>query len=111
MKILGMTLPLVLLSSCGRKQPENVHWIGDSYSIAAAIKMYRQITGEIPTNEQGLDALSERPENLASDKPWRRLIEKPFSDAWGNPYRYQIITDTVPTQFEIRSYGADGIIS
>ncbi len=107
MKLIGTLLTILLLASCRRQPAENVTWISDSHSLAAAINMYRLTTGEIPTNEQGLAALKERPESLPSEKTWKLVTDHAYADAWGNPYHYHVIPNTDPPQFEIRSFGAD----
>lgn len=112
MRLTGMALILLFLPSCTRTQREKVGWINDSGSLGAAIQQCYILTGEIPSETQGLEALYERPADLADGKPWRQLIEKPrYTDAWGNRYRYKVLAATTPPGFEIRSLGPDGIRS
>lgn len=71
-------------------------------AVVAAIETYSLETGSIPTMEQGLRVLTERPQGRAEPfvKPDQLL------DPWGNEYAY--ITPGAESRYEVISYGADG---
>jgi general secretion pathway protein G len=79
-------------------------------SLKSAIQLYFHTTGEIPSTEQGFQALIERPERLAVDKPWQQILDRSLDDSWGNPYKYRSFGGD-PPKFEIRGLGPDGIYS
>lgn len=83
----------------------------DSENITAAVLSYRIMTGKLPTTEQGLDALMNRPDDLSPEAKWVVLFKEIPTDPWGNEYEYTLLSiDHVPN-FEIRSLGQDGIRS
>jgi general secretion pathway protein G len=79
----------------------------DSFSIA--LESFYIDCGRYPTNEQGLDALWEKPSIQPASDNWSGpyMLRKTPNDPWGNPYEYM-----VPGQnglpYGIRSFGADG---
>ena len=79
-------------------------------SLKSAIQLYFLTTGEIPSTEQGFQALIERPARLAADKPWKQILGRPIVDPWGNPYKYRSFGGD-PPKFEIRGLGPDSILS
>ena len=79
-------------------------------TLKSAIQLYFLTTGEIPSTDQGFDALIERPERLAADKPWKRILDRSYHDPWGNPYKYRSFGGD-PPEFEIRGLGPDGVPS
>jgi len=79
----------------------------DSFSLA--LESYYIDCGRYPTEEQGLQALWQKPviepvsPNWSGPYVYRRIP----SDPWGNPYDYRIPgPDGLP--YGIRSFGADG---
>lgn len=74
-------------------------------SFGTALETYRLDTGEYPSQEQGLNALIERPNNVPNwHGPYLRKRIIP-DDPWGEPYIYRY-----PGEFDdygILSYGAD----
>lgn len=80
----------------------------DIVSIETALKMYKLHNGVFPTTEEGLMALIERPASAKNFKPGGYLDKaKVPKDPWGNPYVY--ISPGTRGDFEIISYGADGV--
>ena len=77
-------------------------------NLEAALKTYKLDNGTYPTTEQGLMSLVEAPANA---KNWRKngYLEKRRlpSDPWGNDYVY--LSPGVHSDFDIISYGADGM--
>ena len=76
-----------------------------------AIGMYRLDVGKFPSGDQGLQALRTQPPDAPANK-WRGpyiAVDVPM-DPWGNPYRYQEITDSEnQPSFEVTSDGPDGV--
>jgi type II secretory pathway pseudopilin PulG len=62
--------------------------------IIAILEQYKTQNGGYPSTAQGLAALS-------------GLGAVPPSDAWGNPFSY--VSPGVYAEFELQSYGADGV--
>ncbi|MBL8746470.1 MAG: type II secretion system major pseudopilin GspG [Phycisphaerae bacterium] len=77
-------------------------------SLGNAVEDFRADVGRIPTEQEGLKALVERPQGVEESK-WskggylgKRTVP---NDAWGNPYIYKI---DPAFEYIIKSLGADG---
>ena len=82
----------------------------DIRAIAAALDLYRLDNFKYPTTDQGLEALVERPVDLAQGAKWRQggyLAKLPI-DPWGNPYQYLIPGQQA--EFDLYSLGADSVL-
>jgi general secretion pathway protein G len=79
----------------------------DSFSLA--LEAYYIDCGRYPTEEQGLQALWQRPVIEPISPGWMGpyVLRRIPNDPWGNPYEYRVPgPDGLP--FGIRSFGADG---
>ena len=78
-------------------------------NFESALQLYKLDNGNLPSTEQGLKALVERPASGPAAPNWKAggYLAKVPVDPWGTPYKY-----TVPSsqgaEFEILSFGADG---
>jgi len=78
-------------------------------NIESALQLYKLDNGNLPSTEQGLKALVERPSSGPAAPHWKAggYLPKVPADPWGFPYKY-----TNPSaqgaEFEIISFGADG---
>lgn len=79
-------------------------------NIESALQLYKLDNGNIPTTEQGLKALVERPASGPAAPNWKAggYLPKVPVDPWGFPYKYTT-PSTQGGEFEIVSFGADGI--
>ena len=74
-------------------------------NLANALELYYIDTGNYPSTEEGLAALSSRPANA---RTWNGPYIKNggvFADAWNTAYQYRSPADDKP--FEIQSIGRD----
>ncbi|SHK40562.1 type II secretion system protein G [Rubritalea squalenifaciens DSM 18772] len=103
--------PLLLLVGCS--EPTGPHDYPNEHALAsfAGIMYYQQLTGEIPTTEQGLQALVERPAELPKNRPWFSMLKEVPTDPWRNPYQYTAFPDEDPPRVVIHCLGRDGIES
>ena len=80
-------------------------------NLSSAIKMYKLDNGVFPTTEQGLESLVVMPQSGAVPKKWKKggyLAKKQVpKDPWGSEYVY--LSPGVHDDFDISSYGADGL--
>ena len=74
-------------------------------AIGKALDIYRLDNGHYPSQEQGLNALVERP---ADDKNWAGpyLAKAVPPDPWGNSYIYKVPGEH--GDYDVISYGKDG---
>ena len=76
--------------------------------LSAAVQSYKQNGGMVPTTEQGLRALVEKPSNLPHPEKWVKLAnENDLLDAWKNPFAYHSPARKGGGEFEIVSAGRD----
>lgn len=75
-------------------------------NLRASLDIYRLENGTYPTEDQGLQALVDRPDS-APDSWNGPYIDKPeaLNDPWGNPYRYTVAGGG--RRIDLFSFGAD----
>lgn len=63
----------------------------DLDSLQSALEQYKNIGGQYPSQEQGLQALLQRPVSQPLPKDWVQAVNNAdaFLDPWGTLYRYQ----------------------
>jgi general secretion pathway protein G len=77
--------------------------------IATALDNFRLDNGRYPNQEEGLQALIEPPESLASwSGPYLKKRKLP-RDAWGLPFVYEVPAKRGGIEFDLYSLGADGV--
>jgi len=107
-----LTIISLLLGLVG---PRVLSYLGDSKvktakmqieSFSSALDLFYLDTGRYPTSSEGLDALAQRPSNVAVwNGPY--LKTRVPNDPWGNAYQYRSSGERTPP-YEIVSFGADG---
>ena len=85
--------------------------IADVQSLTTQLRTYEAQNLFLPTTEQGLRALVEKPATEPVPPRWRQLMEKPPIDPWGMPYQYRNPGKHNPTKFDIFSMGPDRVES
>ncbi|MBD3664936.1 type II secretion system major pseudopilin GspG [Sulfitobacter aestuariivivens] len=81
----------------------------DIAAISSAVNLYRLDNFTYPTTEQGLAALVTQPTTDPAPKNWSAngYMDRVPMDPWGQPYQY--LSPGVHGDFDIFSYGADGV--
>jgi general secretion pathway protein G len=110
--ILGILAMFVAPQIMGRPdQARQVRARMDIAALESALKLYKLDMGSYPTTEQGLQALVIPPEAENAANRWRKggYLEKGRvpKDPWG--YEYIYLSPGVNNDFDIISYGADGV--
>ncbi len=82
----------------------------DIQAITTALGMYEIQNLTLPTTDQGLEALVNRPSS-GTVKRWRRIMDQVPLDPWGNPYQYRRPGKKNPQKYDIYSKGSDGVES
>jgi general secretion pathway protein G len=77
--------------------------------ISSAVKLYRLDNFKYPTTSQGLSALAVRPVSEPVPKNWAQngYLDRLPKDPWGAEYQY--LSPGIHDDFDIFSFGADGI--
>ena len=78
-------------------------------SLLQALKLYRLDNLRYPTSEQGLQALTARPDSPPVPSNWKAggYLERLPKDPWGNPYQY--LNPGRKGEIDVFSFGADGV--
>ncbi|MCK5580305.1 MAG: type II secretion system major pseudopilin GspG [Candidatus Omnitrophica bacterium] len=83
-------------------------------NLSAALDMYEMDNGKYPTTEQGLQALVTEPASSPVPRNWKGSYlkkKKVPQDPWGNTYVYRSPGMHNPDEYDLFSYGSDGIES
>ena len=81
-------------------------------NIALALDMYELDTGTYPTTEQGLAALIRKPTMSPVPTSWKGpYLKKIPKDPWGNEYNYANPGLHNLQDYDLSSFGTDGIES
>ena len=80
----------------------------DVATIVQALKLYRLDNERYPTTEQGLQALTRKPESGPIPVNWKAggYIDRVPRDPWGNAYQY--LNPGAHGDIDVYSLGADG---
>ena len=78
--------------------------------IEGALDQFMIDCGRYPTDEEGLGALLEPPQDMEEDK-WAGAYMKQSQlfDPWGNEYMYFAEGEVNIGSYDLMSYGADGV--
>jgi len=80
----------------------------DIQAVTNALKLYRLDNGVYPTTEQGLQALSKKPETGEIPRNWKSsgYLDRLPRDPWKNDYQY--LNPGLHGEIDVFSFGADG---
>ena len=109
--IIGILAAMVLPRMSGRSEEARraVAKADIDLNIATALKMYELDNGSFPTTEEGLGGLLSAP---SSAKNWKGpYLEKLTRDPWGHPYHYTSPGRHRPQDYDLWSFGKDGVES
>jgi general secretion pathway protein G len=81
----------------------------DITTLSSALRAYETENMFVPTTEQGLMALVEKPMSRPLPQTWRPMLKKVLIDPWGNPYHYRRPGLKDKGGFDIFSLGPDGV--
>ena len=75
--------------------------------FVAKIETYRMVAGTYPSEQQGLDALVEKPSSAPEPRRWKQQFKTLPKDPWGQEYEYKNPGTKDPSTFEVLSKGED----
>ena len=81
---------------------------GDIANIATQLQLYEARNLRLPTSEQGIVALVEKPTTEPLPERWTQLLEEPPKDPWGQPYMYRYPAQKSKKPYDLWSIGKDG---
>lgn len=80
---------------------------GDLNTLSAALRAYETDNMFLPSTEQGIMALIEKPSSRPAPTNWAPKLKKMILDPWGNPYGYRR-PGRDKGGFDVYSAGPDG---
>ncbi len=81
-------------------------------NIGLALRLYEVDNGRYPTTAQGLMALIEKPSAPPVPRNWKgAYLEEEPKDPWGGAYQYAFPGKHPPKDYDLSSYGPDGVES
>ena len=84
----------------------------DLKALDLALKSYeRGNYFKPPTQDQGLQALVERPTGDPQPERWRAYLDEMMLDPWGQEYQYRVPAQRSTKKYDIFTYGEDGVES
>lgn len=108
--ILGILISIVAPRLRGRTQKAKIAAAKTTIegNLALALDLYELDNGDYPPGEQGLEALSKAPSNASNWKgPY--LKKRVPLDPWKNAYVYLCPGTHNPEDYDLYSYGPDGV--
>ena len=79
----------------------------DANNLMQALKLYKLDNQRLPTSEQGLAALKDKPTSGPIPANWKPYLEKLPNDPWNRPYQY--LLPGIKGEVDVMSFGADGV--
>jgi general secretion pathway protein G len=81
----------------------------DLLSFKELLAAYQLESSSLPTTEQGLKALWEKPTAEPVPDRWKAMLENEVKDPWGHPYQYANPGKHNPDRYDVSSMGPDGV--
>jgi general secretion pathway protein G len=106
--ILGILAALIVPRVMDRPdQARTIAAKADISAIIGALKLYRLDNGTYPSSDQGLAALTKKPERGDIPRNWKPggYLEKLPVDPWGTDYQY--LNPGIRGEVDVFSFGAD----
>jgi len=107
--IIGLLATVVVQNLAGEVDKARVTKAqADVRALESALNMYKLDNFRFPSTEQGLRALTERPNSAPEARNWRNggYVTSLPQDPWGNPY--QFLSPGQHGTIDVFSLGADG---
>lgn len=82
---------------------------GDLTTLIGALRSYETDNMFLPTTEQGLNALIQKPSSRPVPASWSPKLTKMILDPWGAPYNYRRPGTRDKGGFDVFSSGEDGV--
>ncbi len=76
-------------------------------SIATQLQLYEARNMRLPTTEQGIKALVEKPTTEPLPEKWTALLEAVPKDPWGMEYKYRFPAQKSKKPYDVWSSGKD----
>jgi general secretion pathway protein G len=112
--IIGVLAAMALPRFAGRSEQARVSVARTDITanIAVALDLYELDNGRYPTTEQGIEALRTKPTSFPEPRNWNGpYLKRSPVDPWGNVYQYKYPSTRKGVDYELYSFGPDGVES
>ena len=109
--IIGLLSTVVVVNVFGASSEARVTTTKSNIAtVSGALEQYALAIGDYPTEQQGLKALVEKPNNLNNDTryPAGGFINRLPQDAWGRDFVFKRPGEKSGRGYDLYSLGADG---
>ena len=104
--ILSVLAVVVVPKFTGRSEQAKITAAkADVSTFRGALDRFEIDATRFPSNEEGLRALTARPQNVTT---WNKQLDSIPNDPWGNPYNYRFPGQRNPDGYDVWSNGPDG---
>ena len=112
--IIGILAAMVIPNMAGRSEQARASAARADIdaNLGTALDLYELDNGQYPTTEQGLKALLEKPSSSPAPANWHGPYLKKRKaplDPWGREYKYVAPGAHNTDEFDLFSYGPDGV--
>jgi general secretion pathway protein G len=107
--IIGLLMGMVILKMSpvkGIAEEQKVR--SDLLAFKELLAAYQLESDTLPTNDQGLKVLWEKPTIEPVPDRWKPLLEEEVKDPWGHSYEYRNPGKHNPDRYDVFSDGPDG---
>ena len=106
--IIGLLIGMAIKFTGGHMgTAQTVRVKGDIEQLRTDLLVYQMQNGFLPTTEQGLGALTTKPDSEPKPRNWAQQLEQPLRDPWDQEYFYVQPGVHNPKSFDIFSAGPD----
>jgi general secretion pathway protein G len=107
--IMGLLMGMLIYKMLPMKDAAvNQRIDSDLLTFKEGLAAYQLETGALPTTEQGVKVLWEKPTIEPVPDRWKPLVESEVLDPWNHPYQYRIPGKHNPDGYDVFSMGPDG---
>jgi general secretion pathway protein G len=108
--IIGLLMGMVIYHLSGVNEvAQQQKTQSDLLSFKELLAAYQLESGTLPTTEQGLKALWEKPTAEPVPDRWKAMLDEEVKDPWGHSYQYTNPGKHNPDRYDVWSMGPDGV--
>ena len=109
LSIIALLMGMVIYNLTGVNDVAQAQKVqSDILTFKEALASYQLETGSLPTTEQGLKALWEKPTAEPVPDRWKAMMDEETKDPWGHSYQYLNPGKHNPDRYDVFSMGPDG---
>jgi len=110
LSIIALLMGMVIYNLTGVNDVAQAQKVqSDILTFKEALASYQLESGSLPTTEQGLKALWEKPTAEPVPDRWKAMMDEETKDPWGHSYQYLNPGKHNPDRYDIFSMGPDGL--